>query len=146
MEPGFLHQEQAMNRLSKGVVGVAVLAGLIAVGTAFHLRPLSSASAAAAAPAPLVTPTAVSTPVAQLPDFATIVRQYGPAVVNVSTTMSTTPVMDGSPLGQLGPDYPFGPFLRRFGVPQPQGETPARGLGSGFGRAARFRWLSAVAR
>jgi serine protease Do len=63
-----------------------------------------------------------------LPDFTAIVRQYGPAVVNVSVVQSPR---QGE--GSGGPDEDF---LRRFGIPfgmpQPRGDQMVHGIGSGF--------------
>ena len=72
-----------------------------------------------------------------LPDFADLVAEVGPAVVNISVTQQLAS-------GGISPDDPFYDFLRRFGVPaaaasgqrsaQPaQGDGPLqRGVGSGF--------------
>jgi len=60
-------------------------------------------------------------PVQTLPDFTAIVRQYGPAVVNVSTVGSNRGDEEQS--------------LRRFGMPfgpMPRGGQVVRGQGSGF--------------
>ncbi len=78
----------------------------------------------------------------QLPDFASLVEQYGPAVVNISVTKTA-----GADMPALGaPDFdengPMGEFFRRFGIPMPRGgqpgqggiplPQPAQGVGSGF--------------
>ena len=55
--------------------------------------------------------------VAGLPDFSAIVRRYGPAVVNVSTTGAAPAAAVASPFGQVDPDDPFWQFFRRFGGP-----------------------------
>ena len=70
-----------------------------------------------------------------LPDFADLVSEVGPAVVNISVTQQIA-------RGGVSPDDPFYDFLRRFGVPLPQmppgsgprgGNGPVqRGVGSGF--------------
>ena len=73
-----------------------------------------------------------------LPDFADLVAEVGPAVVNISVTQQLAS-------GGISPDDPFYDFLRRFGVPLPQlppgsdprgqrrGDGPLqRGVGSGF--------------
>jgi serine protease Do len=90
---------------------------------AAHARPVETA--------------AVSAPALQvLPDFAKLVEQNGPAVVNISVTgnMRTSA---GAPDLELSPDDPMFEFFRRFGqgVPrgmQPQPRTPTQGVGSGF--------------
>jgi serine protease Do len=63
-----------------------------------------------------------------LPDFAGLVAQVGPAVVNITSINHTpTPVVAG------GDDDPFDDFLRRFGMPHPRADAPPeRGEGSGF--------------
>jgi serine protease Do len=82
-----------------------------------------------------------TTAIGNLPDFATLVQQQGPAVVNISTKGKRMRV------SASGED-PFSEFFRRFGVPvppgqrgmpQPDGESesnegPRRpgGAGSGF--------------
>ncbi len=61
-----------------------------------------------------------------LPDFSSIVKRVGPAVVNVSVVQSPGQGM------VRGPDDEF---LRRFGIPfgpQSRGEQVVRGIGSGF--------------
>jgi serine protease Do len=68
-----------------------------------------------------------------LPDFATIVSQQGPAVVNISVSGTIKTAMPGIPGMQgMDPSDPFFEFFHRFQMPAPQGGTPTRGLGSGF--------------
>jgi serine protease Do len=65
-----------------------------------------------------------------LPDFSSIVAQYGPAVVNVrvaGTTMNT-----GAHMPNINPSDPFSDFFRQFQHPMPQERVPMHGLGSGF--------------
>lgn len=65
-----------------------------------------------------------------LPDFTTLVEQYGNAVVNVRMER-TTPAIAQTP-GPQNPNDPFPEFFRRFGpTPQPD-QMPQRGQGSGF--------------
>ncbi|HEX2493485.1 MAG TPA: DegQ family serine endoprotease [Steroidobacter sp.] len=65
-----------------------------------------------------------------LPDFASLVERYGPAVVNVSVVGRSQPTTD---VPGVSPDDPFYDFFRRFGRPIPRGEMPVpRGEGSGF--------------
>ncbi len=66
-----------------------------------------------------------------LPDFTPIVRQFGPAVVNISTTETKTahpssPFPPGSPFNQF-----FGPFLGP-GLQAPAQKYQVQSLGSGF--------------
>jgi serine protease Do len=58
-----------------------------------------------------------------LPDFSSIVAQYGPAVVNVRV----------SGMVRAGArDDAFSEFFRQFQQQMPQQQTPMRGIGSGF--------------
>jgi serine protease Do len=59
------------------------------------------------------------TAIGSLPDFATLVQQHGPAVVNISTKGKRMRVTASG-------EDPFSEFFRRFGVPVPPG------AGSGF--------------
>jgi serine protease Do len=69
-----------------------------------------------------------------LPDFATLVEQVGPAVVNVSVTEKVQ--LRARQSGGDDSDDPVQEFFRRFGMPQaPQGRgdpQPRMGEGSGF--------------
>jgi|KBSMisStandDraft_5_1062788.scaffolds.fasta_scaffold30499_4 serine protease Do len=76
-----------------------------------------------------------------LPDFATLVEQVGPAVVNVQVLEKAHKVRNNSS-DDSGADDPFQEFFRRFGIPAPdQGQGNGRrefqvpqrqGEGSGF--------------
>lgn len=63
-----------------------------------------------------------------LPDFADLVDQQGPAVVNISTTSSAESPQALPPGAE---EDPFFDFFRRFGPPL-QRDYEARSLGSGF--------------
>jgi serine protease Do len=90
-------------------------------GTAHATIPVATAAAPAVA---------VPTSGAALPDFASLVEQYGPAVVNVAV-VGKQPNM--SELPGMAPGDPLNEFFRRFGRPMPRGEMPTpRGEGSGF--------------
>ena len=81
---------------------------------------VAGCSTSTAAPAPAAVPQAVATP-----DFTRLVREAGPAVVNIQVTkqaVSQAPVDENDPL------YPF---FRHFQVPVPE-QAPMRGIGSGF--------------
>ncbi|HVK93937.1 MAG TPA: DegQ family serine endoprotease, partial [Noviherbaspirillum sp.] len=81
-------------------------------------------------PAPVAAPSpAPSAPTVQLPSFTTLVKQYGPAVVNVSTTRTIRQNAEALP---FPPDDPFAEFFRRFMPPPGPQEFQARSLGSGF--------------
>ncbi|MGH8184988.1 MAG: trypsin-like peptidase domain-containing protein, partial [Steroidobacteraceae bacterium] len=65
-----------------------------------------------------------------LPDFVSLVEQYGAAVVNIEVVQQIRPTA-----GEIPSDDPLFEFFRRFGMPGPgnQGQMPpARGAGSGF--------------
>jgi serine protease Do len=67
-----------------------------------------------------------------LPDFTSLVAEYGDAVVNVEVQQSMR--RSRSPRGAV-PNDPFFEFFRRFGIPAPDfgGDTPGRrGAASGF--------------
>ncbi|HEY3809595.1 MAG TPA: DegQ family serine endoprotease [Steroidobacteraceae bacterium] len=94
--------------------------------------PLQVAAATAATPVP----TAAAS-VRGLPDFADLVSQVGPAVVNVQVV--ERPQGNNSDSGDDDDqDDPFGDFFRHFGIPrgaipqQPRNFAPVRGIGSGF--------------
>jgi serine protease Do len=65
-----------------------------------------------------------------LPDFASLVERFGPAVVNVSIVGRR----EAQGASEMSPDDPFYEFFRRFGMPgMPRGNRPpVRGEGSGF--------------
>jgi serine protease Do len=71
-----------------------------------------------------------------LPDFASLVERFGPAVVNVAVVGRSQSVTGPG----ISPDDPFYDFFRRFGAPGGRGPNPhgngsappARGEGSGF--------------
>ena len=90
----------------------------------------------AAAPAASV---AGNVSVRGLPDFADLVAQVGPAVVNVQVV--ERPAGSGNADSENSEDEqddPFGDFFRHFGIPrgaipqQPRNFAPVRGIGSGF--------------
>jgi serine protease Do len=123
--------------VARRLAGVAIVA--FAVGAC---SPKSSVAAVQAdsQPAPVAAPSQPPSspqPVGTLngrvlPDFATLVEQVGPAVVNVSVVEKARRIR-GQRDGQEEED-PVQEFFRRFGVPQPRGgEVPQRqGEGSGF--------------
>jgi serine protease Do len=112
----------------KLIVGAIVAAGLVTALAAGGLKlyqvgvPQASAAVTVQAAAPMT---------AQgLPDFASLVERYGPAVVNVSVEQMVKTGMTQAP--GLDPNDPFFEFFRRFQIPMPQGDAPVRGQGSGF--------------
>jgi serine protease Do len=97
--------------------------------------PGGDVSANAATPAddqaaPAVAPEGSPMAAAALPNFASLVESYGPAVVNVSTIRRAQAV---GGRGGISPDDPLYEFFRQFGFGDPGGQVPApRGEGSGF--------------
>jgi serine protease Do len=79
--------------------------------------------------APQATQQTPSGPTVQLPSFATLVKQQGPAVVNI-TAMHT--VRQGAEALPVPEDDPLAEFFRRFMQPPGPEEYQARGVGSGF--------------
>ena len=61
----------------------------------------------------------------QLPSFVNLVKQQGPAVVNISATRQ----VNGMAMRQGDPLFEF---FRRFGGVPDMGEAPQQSLGSGF--------------
>jgi len=73
----------------------------------------------------------VQAPARGLPDFSALVEQYGPAVVNISTTARVrTQAQQFQIPGE--PGDPLYEFFRRFQIPFPQGDSIRKGIGSGF--------------
>ena len=115
-----------------GVIGGAV--GAIAVN---HNNATAQAPAtAAAAPAPATAPApaaAAGAPASTvtLPDFTSIAKQNGKAVVNIRVMGSTKTSTNAMP--QMDPRHPFYEFFRQFQDPRgPQRDAPVFGAGSGF--------------
>jgi serine protease Do len=104
---------------------IVLLAAAISAVSAAYVRwgspPLSHAHAVTAPAPAAAVPSRTG-----LPDFSVIVERWGPAVVNISTTGTARADLS------LSPDDPMGEFLRRFGLPPPNGDQPVHGLGSGF--------------
>ena len=132
--------------MSNQVVG-SRLFGAIAFVTLFAActpQPSTAAPPASEPPArgPLI-PTAAVTPspaataaaARGLPDFADLVAQVGPAVVNVAVVEKAASAQNSDE--EEDSDDPFSDFFRRFGLPrpnmpQPRNNQPIRGIGSGF--------------
>ncbi|HEX4375748.1 MAG TPA: DegQ family serine endoprotease [Steroidobacteraceae bacterium] len=134
--------------LGSRLAGAVVLVALFA---ACSPQPSSASPPATAAgdigkpaivPTAAVTPTPAATAAATrgLPDFADLVAQVGPAVVNVQVVEKSAAAAPGSDSdSDDDSDDPFGDFFRRFGLPrpnmpqqQPRNYAPVRGVGSGF--------------
>ena len=107
-------------RAALGVVGLSLI--LAACSPKQEDVPPPKAAPAASAPpaAPPVTGSGV-----QLPSFVNLVKQQGPAVVNISATRQG----NGAAMRQGDPLFEF---FRRFGGVPDMGEAPQQSLGSGF--------------
>jgi serine protease Do len=108
----------------------AIVAAIFTGGYVYHGLPSITEAHATNAPS-LSAPARIAN--ITLPNFADMVSQQGPAVVNISvsgTVKTAAPSMHGFP--QTDPDDPFFEFFRRFQPAIPEGATPVQALGSGF--------------
>ncbi|MGH8808010.1 MAG: DegQ family serine endoprotease [Noviherbaspirillum sp.] len=105
------------------VSALSILAILLVLGCS---RDEQASSAQAVAPQ-AGQPSAV--PTVQLPSFASLVKQQGPAVVNISTTRTIRQNAQSLPIPE---DDPLAEFFRRFMPPAGPREFQERSLGSGF--------------
>ena len=64
-----------------------------------------------------------------LPDFTSLVKKFGPAVVNIRVIEKASDQGQDNP---FGPNSPFAPFFRGLPFQAPPEEEPIRGEGSGF--------------
>jgi len=134
MHRGFADMSLFVARRLAGVALVAFAVGACSPQSSVAAAPQTQAQPAAVAAQP---PTSVQ-PVGTLngrtlPDFATLVEQVGPAVVNVSVLEKAHRVARGN--RDDAQDDQVEEFFRRFGLPSPRGngESPQRqGEGSGF--------------
>ena len=123
--------------VAKRLAGAAIVA--FAVGACSPQSSIAAAPQSDSQPAPIAAPAQAPSspqPVGTLngrvlPDFATLVEQVGPAVVNVSVVEKARVVR-----GRGDQDDQVEEFFRRFGIPNPrggEGNVPQRqGEGSGF--------------
>lgn len=115
-------------KLNKNAVLVALPMFLLACSKSDEQTsspPAQSPKTATEQPASVVSTPA---PPTSLPSFVNLVKQQGPAVVNISVSRSS--MAQGVP--QLPPGHPLYEFFKRFGGTPDTGEAPATGLGSGF--------------
>jgi serine protease Do len=113
--------------LTRYLIPLCLVAALTACGRQENSKPAPATPAAPAAVSPpSAAPAApVAAPGVNLPSFVSLVKQEGPAVVNVSATRRGTP----APMRQGDPLYEF---FRRFGGVPDMGEAPSGSVGSGF--------------
>ena len=122
----------SVKTLSRSIIAAAVIATSGYVYVQAGLPGMSPAQA-------VVTPTAsapLMVPGASAMDFSSIVKTYGPAVVNVTVTAKRDEKQGAGRGGaQLDPNDPMFEFFRRFGpgMPQmPKAPQLMHGQGSGF--------------
>lgn len=121
-----------MTLRAKIVGGSLAVAGLVAaafaVGSITHyITPVVHArNVVSEAPA---APVAASN-VHYLPDFTTLVDQYGPSVVNISVSKNRRKV--SAEQAGVDPNNPLYDFFRHFQIPAPESRGPTGGIGSGF--------------
>jgi serine protease Do len=93
-------------------------------------------AAAAANPPATVAVASATTSAAALPDFADLVAQNGPAVVQISVSKDAQKVVGRHGAPKDDDDDPFNgalpPWFRNFPMPKAPDATPSRGVGSGF--------------
>jgi serine protease Do len=108
-----------------GAAAVTVPVGALYLSGSSHIAEAAGPPAVVAAQ-----PAIAAAPAAALPDFRSLVQQYGPAVVNVSVR-ADAPV---SSHPRMPPGFDEdNPLFRYFGVPMTPGQgVPMRGEGSGF--------------
>jgi len=113
--------------LSRSLIAAAVIAAL---GGGYMGREFIETSHAQTAPAaaPAARP---AERLAQLPDFSQLVREYGPAVVNIAVD-GTVPAAQAMPRHPQDENDPFSELFKRFQMPMPKGGMPKHGMGSGF--------------
>ena len=112
--------------LMSGLVAISLVSLITGIGvgsTIAHIRARSALALASENPSAQAR--ARGTPSAALPDFATLVKKIGPAVVNVSTTR----ILQNAQAS----DDPMSQFRQRFfGLGAPTGPQKQVGVGSGF--------------
>jgi serine protease Do len=109
----------------------AALGVLIGAAPLAALYGVRSARAANTPPAAVTSSAPRGGVAVVLPDFATLVKQYGPAVVSIHVIEKSTDSGASGPGTPFGPNSPFAPFFHNFPF-QPQRQTPIMGEGSGF--------------
>jgi serine protease Do len=118
-------------KLRNGAVAVGVTA-LLAAGYGIGATAVGRAESAAPAPNAVASNGSGHNSVA-LPDFSSIVSQYGPAVVNVrvSGVMPTDEHEGHAPNFNFDENDPFSQFFHQFQQQMPP-QAPMHGIGSGF--------------
>jgi serine protease Do len=112
--------------MTKNLKVTAIAAALIAAAGVSHLAIMQTASARA----PESAASAPANVVYRAPDFSALVRQAGPAVVNVTVRRNAAAGQTDAPELPFGGPIPF-PFDQMPGRPGPE-RMPQAGQGSGF--------------
>ncbi|MGH8317128.1 MAG: DegQ family serine endoprotease [Steroidobacteraceae bacterium] len=107
------------------VLGAAPLTALYTVGAA----PTLAHAQGAPPPAAVTSAQPRGGTAVMLPDFTTLVKRFGPAVVNIRVIEKSPEEGNNNP---FGPNSPFAPFFRGLPFQAPPEEQPVRGEGSGF--------------
>jgi serine protease Do len=116
------------NPLVAGVVGVVL--GAAPLAALYTVAAPTTAHAQGSPPPAAVTSAEPRGGVSvMLPDFTTLVKKFGPAVVNIRVIEKAPEEGENNP---FGPNSPFAPFFRGFPFQAPPEEQPIRGEGSGF--------------
>jgi serine protease Do len=117
------------NPLIAGVLGVVL--GAAPLAALYTVAAPTTAHAQGSPPPAAVTSAQPRAGVAVLlPDFTTLVKKFGPAVVNIRV-IEKAPEEEGND-NPFGPNSPFAPFFRGLPFQAPPQEQPIRGEGSGF--------------
>src|SRR5262245_50478565 len=109
--------------LARRLAGVAIVAFAVgACSPQSSAAPQAQASSPpqAQAPAPGSVPAVGTLNGRALPDFATLVEQVGPAVVNIQVVEKAHKARNSASADDDSDD-PFQEFFKRFGIPQPDG-------------------------
>jgi serine protease Do len=122
--PSHRSGENMFATLHPRYIMVSALALVLALG-----YPLSGAAQPVPAPGGQQPNPAAPVPTVALPSFASLVKNQGAAVVNVSSTRKLDGQRAAVPIPENDPLYEF---FRRFMPPPGMGERQAQGLGSGF--------------
>ena len=117
------------NPLVAGVLGVVLGAAPLTAIYTLSAAPGTAHAQGSPPPAAVTSAQPRGGVAVMLPDFTTLVKKYGPAVVNIRV-IEKTPAQEGEE-NPFGPNSPFAPFFRGLPFQAPQ-EQPVRGEGSGF--------------
>src|SRR5579885_523147 len=118
------------NPLIAAVLGVVLGAAPLAALYTVRAAPTMARAQGSPPPAAVTSAQPRGGVAVMLPDFTTLVKKFGPAVVNIRV-IEKAPEEQGND-NPFGPNSPFAPFFRGFPFQAPPEEQPIRGEGSGF--------------